>query len=256
MTSERVDVGEGEVHLWHVDPSAIVEPERLGRYASWLTADEEVRRRRFVFDRHRHAFLVARALVRGTLARYTGLEPAALRFEIGPHGRPELDPGQGGGLRFNLSHTDGRAVVAVARGEIGVDVEAEERRGELAKIAEHFFAAPEVASLQGLSGAALRRRFFAYWTLKEAYIKARGVGIGLGLDRFWFAVDEGDAGDGAAPTIAFVADFDDEPTSWCFRRLSLGSGFPAALALRQPSGAPLRVECRAVVPGEDSVGGR
>ena len=249
MTGELLDVGDEEVHLWHVDPTAIADAGRLDRYAGWLSAEEVARRGRFIFERHRHAFLVARALVRGTLARYVGAPPAALRFTIGEHGRPELDLAAGRGLSFNLSHTDGRAVLAVARATVGVDVEAAGRRGELARIAEHFFAPAEVAALAGLSGAALRERFFAFWTLKEAYIKARGVGVSLGLGRFWFEA----GAEAAAPRIAFEDGFDDDPAAWCFRRLELAPGHPAAVALRRPAGSALRIRAWEGIPGEDDL---
>jgi len=239
------------IDLWWVDPREIQGPAALKRFTGWLSEEEEARRGRFVFERHRHDFLIARALVRGVLARYTGEDPAALRFIAGPHGRPELAPGRAAeGLRFNLSHTEGRAVLAVARDEVGVDVEASARKGAPVKIAEHFFAAAEVAALRGLVDEAARReRFFEFWTLKEAYIKARGVGVGLGLDNFWFDLGATPPTDALAgqvsvdgwssitPTgdqIQFARGFVDEPSAWFFTQMSIGAGFPAALAARRP----------------------
>ena len=93
-----------------------------------------------------------------------------------------------GGLRFNLSHTDGLVVclVAVER-EIGVDVEHTARAGSVGiEIAERFSSPSEVAELRSLPFADQRSRFFDYWTLKEAYIKARGLGLHLPLDQFSF----------------------------------------------------------------------
>ncbi|MCB9701349.1 MAG: 4'-phosphopantetheinyl transferase superfamily protein [Myxococcales bacterium] len=252
MQESAIELGEGEIHVWEVDPEGLTAAERLARYAAWLSPDEEARRQRFIFERHRHAFLIARALVRGTLTRYAPvIEPAAWRFSIGAHGRPEIEAAQAAahgleGLRFNLSHTDGRAVLALARGEIGVDVEARRRRGNLRGIADHFFAAPEVAALEGLEGEALARRFFDYWTLKEAYIKARGIGISLGLDRFWFEV----GAPGAAIRIDFAPDLEDDPASWSFRRFDLGEAHPVALALRRPPAAGLAVRLWSGLPGD------
>ncbi|MEZ4381986.1 MAG: 4'-phosphopantetheinyl transferase superfamily protein [Nannocystaceae bacterium] len=246
-----IELGVGEVHVWEVEPEAIAVQERLDRYAGWLSAAEVARRQRFKFERHRHAFLIARALVRGTLTRYVpAIAPAGWRFLIGAHGRPEIDPSLGAGdLRFNLSHTHGRAVLAVARGDdVGVDVEARDRKGNLRGISSHFFAAPEVASLAGLEGPALAERFFDYWTLKEAYMKARGVGISLGLGRFWFTI-----GEGGAIAINFTDGFDDEPADWSFCRFDLGSTHPVAVALRRPRGSPLRVVLQRALPDEARV---
>ncbi|MBK8265714.1 MAG: 4'-phosphopantetheinyl transferase superfamily protein [Nannocystis sp.] len=266
-------VDEDRVDLWWIDPREIRDPEALERLAAWLSADEVARRGRFVFERHRHDFLIARALVRGVLARYTGIEPAGLRFSAGPHGRPALAPGCAGaaaGLRFNLSHTEGRAVLAVACDEIGVDVEASARKGEPAKIAERFFAPAEVAALRGLvDEAAQRERFFAYWTLKEAYIKGVGVGVGLGLDNFWFDLGRADPTDvSAAPAgadgwstiaatgdqIRFAPGFADDPSAWFFTKMSLGSGFPGAIAARRPGRAAPTVRARAAALGRRGLG--
>jgi 4'-phosphopantetheinyl transferase len=243
-----IELGVGEIHVWEVEPEAIADQDRLERYAAWLSPTEVARRQRFKFERHRHGFLIARALVRGTLTRYVpAIPPERWRFVIGAHGRPEIDPSLGAGdLRFNLSHTHGRAVLAVARGDdIGVDVEARDRKGNLRGISTHFFAKPEVASLDGLEGPALAERFFDYWTLKEAYMKARGVGISLGLGRFWFTIAEGEA-----IAINFVDGFDDEPADWSFCRFDLGPIHPVALALRRPRGAARDVTLHRALPGE------
>ncbi len=253
MRTPAIELGEGEIHVWEIDPTAVDAPEQLARYAAWMPADEVARQQRFLFERHRHAFLVARGLVRGTLTRYAPeIEPGAWRFVVGEHGRPDIDPAHGlGDLRFNLSHTDGRAVIALARGEIGVDVEARNRRGDLRGIARHFFAEPEVEALAGLDGPELAARFFDTWTLKEAYMKARGIGISLGLGRFWFVLD----GDGSI-AIRFAPDLADEPATWSFRRFDLGPEHPVALALRWPSERPMAVRLFAGAPGSPSSGSR
>jgi len=256
MSAPAIDLQEGEVHVWEVDPTAIREPQRLVRYAAWLSEDELARQGRFLFERHQHAFLIARALVRGTLSRYApAIRPAQWRFLIGEFGRPEIDlrsaPELQPGLRFNLSHTDGRAVIALARGEIGVDVEARGRRGDLRGIARHFFAKPEVEALCDLQGPALAERFFDTWTLKEAYMKARGIGISLGLGRFWFS-----QGDDGAIAISFAPQIEDDPESWSFRRFDLAAEHPAAVAFRWPRTQPLRLRLFAGLPGDPIAGVR
>ncbi len=185
--ADELTVAPGEVHVWLCEPEAIRDPAVLATYAAWMTPDEAQRQARFMFERHRHQFLIARALVRSTLSHYADIAPDAWRFDVNPWGRPDIATHHGlGDLRFNLSHTDGLVAVAVARGELGVDVEDTHRRSHPEQVAEHFFAPAEVAGLQALPPGQRPARFFDLWTLKEAYIKARGQGLALSLQGFAF----------------------------------------------------------------------
>jgi 4'-phosphopantetheinyl transferase len=154
-----------------------------------LSNEERECAERFRFERDRQVYVVAHALLRRELARYTGLAAEALRFERNANGRPELllpadvDP-EIAGLRFNLAHTRGLVGCAVTVGsDIGFDVE-EVREPAPLEVADHYFAPPELASLLGLAAVEQGRRFFTLWALKEAYLKARGDGLSLGLDGF------------------------------------------------------------------------
>ncbi len=250
----------GELHLWWARPAAAIDPDLLEAYASVLNETERERHGRFLFARHRHLFLVARALVRVTLARYVAgagapCSPAALRFAFNEHGRPDLDLSHGlGPVRFNLSHTDGLVVMLVGRGDLGVDVEDITRRTSGLNIAEHFFAPAEVEELLAFAGvhgdALAKSRFFDYWTLKEAYIKARGMGLAIPLRDFVYKL-----GDGRAPVgpegirIAFAGTLADErPGEWSFRLLRPDPAHRVALALRQPPAASLRIRCVETLP--------
>ncbi len=178
-----------------------------------LTPDERVRRDRYVREEDRHAFVVTRALVRAVLSQHGPSSPDAWRFDINAHGCPSVVDAQAGSprLEFNVSHTAGLVAMAVVRGHrVGVDVE-DARRVVREDIAGRFFAPAEVADLRGLPVAEQPRVFFDYWTLKEAYIKARGMGLAIPLGDFAFALRPP-----AAPTIAFVDGFDDDPRRWQF----------------------------------------
>jgi 4'-phosphopantetheinyl transferase len=188
---------------------------------------------------------VARALVRTTLSRYSATAPEAWRFVLGEHGCPFIDPDQNTeGLRFNLSHTTGLIVLAVTRGrDVGVDVEFEPRDSRTTKIADRFFAPSEVAALHRLPEAEQRERFFAYWTLKESYIKARGMGLAIPLKRFWFDVDTpGEICLDGAPEL------DDDPKTWAFARLRMSPQHPVAVALRCPPEHPFALRVFETVP--------
>lgn len=88
-------------------------------------------------------------------------------------------------VRFNLSHTRGLVGCALTLDSaVGFDVEHSGGRGASLELAQRFFAPPEIAALEGLEAEALRSRFYETWTLKEAYLKARGLGLSLPLDGF------------------------------------------------------------------------
>jgi len=218
-----------------------------------------VRFQRFKVARARRDFLAGRALVRATLSRYAHVEPAAWRFRINGHGRPEISgppitapsPGAaaeaagrtaGGArrLRFNLSHSRGLMACVVTDGvDCGVDVEQVGRVREPLEIAEHFFASTESASLRAASGSARQELFAALWTLKEAYIKARGRGVSLGLRRFAFTLP----GDGSV-RVRFDPELGDIESAWQFALTHPTPSHSLAVALRRGSGRDLMIEVR------------
>ncbi|MFH1466456.1 MAG: 4'-phosphopantetheinyl transferase superfamily protein [Pseudomonadota bacterium] len=236
-----------EVQLWFAFPAELHDPALLARYAALMNDEERARHDRFVFARHRHEFLVARALVRGTLSRYLpGVPPARWIFSHNEHGRPELAGPVETDLRFNLSHTGGLILLGVVRGrDIGVDVEDTERRVSFMEIADRFFSPAEMRDLHALDPAGQRARFFHYWTLKEAYIKARGKGLAIPLHHFSYAVRTGEP-----LRIAIDPAQADEPASWHFALLRPTPRHTAALAVRLPERArrPDRVQILRTTP--------
>jgi 4'-phosphopantetheinyl transferase len=173
--------------------------------------------------------VAARGGLRDVLSRYTGTTPESLRFSYGGHGKPFLgDEGGGGLLRFNVSHSNGVALYAVAAGrEVGVDIEHVREDFAGLDIAERFFSSREVAALRALPGAERPGAFFDCWTRKEAYIKARGEGLSCPLHLFSVSLTPGQP--------AALLCTDDEPQEaarWSLVELFPGEGFRAALAVR------------------------
>lgn len=202
----------GDVDVWLVDLDAGV--GRPGELVSILSADEKDRAARFVFRKDRERFIVARGLLRRVLADYVGAQPGDLRLSYGAYGKPGLEAGWGGELQFNVAHSDRLALFAVTRGrQVGVDLELV--RAEVAHegIAERFFSPGEVAVLEGLPRELRRQMFFRLWARKEAYIKARGEGLSIPLDRFCVAPglreEKTLVGEGAPPW--FVTDLAADP---------------------------------------------
>ena len=217
---------------------------KLDAYRELLTVDEHERMARFVFERDRRSFLLTRALVRTTLSRYAAVAPADWRFIANVHGRPEILDRPAGvpDLRFNLSHTDGLIACAVTIGrEVGVDVE-HVGRHLMHDVAGRHFAPKEVTDLRSLPESEQDRVFFDYWTLKEAYIKARGFGLALPLGDFAFKLNPPHA-----PAISFEPALEDDPATWQFLQDWPTPTHRLALAVRR-DGQDLPVRIRQVVP--------
>jgi 4'-phosphopantetheinyl transferase len=209
-----------------------------------LSPQEHERMARLVFERDRRRFLLTRALVRTTLSRYAPVAPADWTFIANVHGRPEiLDRPRGvPDLRFNLSHTAGLIACAVTIGrEVGVDVEHIQRR-LTHDVAGRFFAPSEANDLKALPEDERTRAFFDYWTLKEAYIKARGFGLALPLADFAFRLAPP-----APPRIAFEPALEDDPDTWQFAQDWPTPMHRLGLAVRR-EGDDLPVRIRKVVP--------
>jgi 4'-phosphopantetheinyl transferase len=228
-----------EVHVWIVEPELITDPRRLEEYRALLDSSERERHQRFYFERHRQQFLVSHALVRLCLSRYAPVPPEAWTFTLNAYGRPEVAGQWNTRLRFNLSHTDGMAICAVALDmEVGADVEDTQRKGNTLELVSHSFARAEAAALWALPVERQRERFFELWTLKEAYIKARGMGLSLPLGDFAFELRPGEP-----PRISFEPSLRDDPASWQFIQLQPSVRHKAALAVRRAPGLPLTVRC-------------
>jgi 4'-phosphopantetheinyl transferase len=169
----------GFVHLWRVDLDA----DSLDFPADILSADELTRVARFYFARDRIRFERRRVALRLLLSKYLGRPAKELRFHYGPTGKPGL--ANGGSLHFSVSHSSGIALYAVADGcETGVDIERIAHHFNWRPVASQFFSARESSFLFRLPEARQIEAFFAVWTQKEAYVKARGQGLNLGLDEF------------------------------------------------------------------------
>ncbi len=179
------------IHLWWLSTVAVDEPSLLARCNALLLPSERERLAAFLFERHRHEYLVTRALARGVLAYHLGVAPSSLTFRRTEYGRPELD--EVSELRFNLTNTTEVVACAVAVGrDLGVDAEPLARGQDILELAETVFTEGERAALAELALPARRRRAVELWTLKESYIKARGVGLSLAPHRFAIMVhDEG-----------------------------------------------------------------
>jgi 4'-phosphopantetheinyl transferase len=214
-------LGIHEAHLWRLDLDA---PGGEEAAPEILNDEERARAARFHFERDRHRFIAGRAALRRVLATYLDRAPAALVFTVGPHGKPALE---NLGLEFNLSHSGGCGLLAVTRGRrVGVDVERVRADFAGEDIARRFFAPAEVEALAASAPDEYATGFFRCWTRKEAYVKARGDGLSLALDRFEVSLEPA-----ATRTLASCLDDPSECSRWSLREVVPAPGYLGALVV-------------------------
>jgi 4'-phosphopantetheinyl transferase len=219
----------GEVDIWCCRYLEVRQPDLLSRYLALLSPEERARHDRFLVEPARHEYLVTRALARWVLSRYAAVSPESLVFAHNDHGKPRLDrPAAARGLAFNISHAAGMAVCAVASEPmvLGIDIEDVGRGGAELALADRFFAPSEVRALRALPRDRQRARFFAYWTLKESYIKARGLGLAIPLQKFAFSLRP----DGPI-LLTIDPGLNDDPARWRFALMRASERHALALGV-------------------------
>jgi 4'-phosphopantetheinyl transferase len=241
-----------EIHLWLAHYQELDDLQLHATLRALLNDAERAQETRFHFADDRLRYLITRAMVRTVLSRYADVAAADWEFTLNAYGRPEIAQRHGvHGLHFNLSHTRGLIAMGVTRKRaLGVDVENVAERQPSIGIANHFFSAAEVAALESLPEQCRGARFFEYWTFKESYIKARGMGLSLPLDRFsvHFHGEQ-------AVSITADAEIDDDPQRWGFWQCRPTPQFLLAVCAESRGGPPPRLTVRQVVPtvGESDV---
>lgn len=229
----------GALHLWCAYPGDLLDEEASRACASLLSGDERARWRRFRVERAQREYLAARALLRNALSHYRALAPQDWRFKVNAHGKPAPDPDYG--LRFNLSHSGGLAVCLISEfpASVGVDVEPLARANQIAVVAHRVFSPLEQAQLDALPPSDRPNRHLDLWTLKEAYVKARGLGLSLPLDQVSFLSDERD-GPLRLQRLEVDAALDPDPDRWSFKTLD-HAGYRIALVVESAAAGLLDV---------------
>ena len=224
---------EDELHVWRAGTAASVDTLRAAE--AFLAADERERAERFRHEPSRTAYVVARAALRRIVGAYLDNDPESVRFAYSASGKPCLaDPDGGARLQFNLSHSGEWAVYAFAINRpVGVDVEEIRQMPDLMDIARRFFAASEYAALRSLEGAGRLESFFACWTRKEAYLKARGLGLSASMSEFVVSVSASEP-----PRLLAERENPGEAHRWAFRTVDVGPGYAGAVVVE---GQPARV---------------
>jgi 4'-phosphopantetheinyl transferase len=233
------------IDLWCTYISEIRDEALWPHYEALLSEDEHARQARFRFAGDQRRFLVTRALVRTVLSRYAAVRPQDWTFSAGPRGRPTISaPRPAAALEFNISHSADLVMLGVTSGRaLGIDAESiEAREADIAGL-DRYFAPEESAALLALHPAARRRRFFELWTLKESYIKARGLGLAIALDAFRFELP-GERG----LTLHMRPELGDSPEGWRLWQLAPRGGYLAAICAARGEQAAPRITVREIVP--------
>ncbi|WP_327242722.1 4'-phosphopantetheinyl transferase family protein [Streptomyces sp. NBC_01320] len=213
---------EHPVHVW---TCAVSGPP--DGYLRVLSADELDVAERRVGDRAE--YVAAHVLLRTALSWWVPrVPPHAWVFVRSPLGRPEIaEPRAYRWLRFNVSHTGGLVACVLAAGtDCGIDVETVRRRTDTDALARRVLSSGEYAGFAGLPDAVRAHRFLQHWVLKEAYAKARGLGLRLPFDACGFLLGPG----------PLRAELPDAPQPWRFQQWRPTPWHVAALALRGGEG--------------------
>lgn len=215
------------VSLWWTGLEA--SDEAYAHLSSWLAPGEHARAARFGRESLRRRYIAGRASLRWALARALGTTPEAVPIVRGPRGRPRLD--RETDLDFNISHTEGVALIGIARGvRIGVDVEHADRDVHADGLARKFLTLEEQATLAPLDAPARRARFLRYWTCKEAMSKATGDGLSAPFRELELVIaDTVELVRGPAPY---------EPARWRLHAVAVPAAYIATVALRSDDRQP------------------
>ena len=214
-----------EVHLWKA--SLDVGIFELLSFVRVLSDDEQDRANRFYLQKHKNHFVAARGILRHILSRYLMADPGQLRFKYGPHGKPALDHTGvlGTNLRFNISHSKGLLLVVVSvERELGIDLEQIQPALVTKEIVTEVFSEQEQTRFCSVQPAIQPKMFFEVWTRKEAYLKARGIGLSVPLNQLE-VLQSGDL------SIRLEL-HDDKASDWTIQSLDFGNEYSACLVVQ------------------------
>src|SRR5262245_14325273 len=226
----------GQVDVWYLWPEHVTD-EGLHRHAQILSNDEKTRAESFRFERDRHLHLLSKAFVRILLSRYISIDPSVWEFTRNEYGKPAISrPTSAAHISFNISHTRGLiAGVFALNSTVGIDAENHQQQVDALSIAHLYLSATEYSVLCEVAASDRHRRFLEFWTLKEAYAKAQGMGMSMDLSQFTFEIHNETA------RISFHSQDAAHSGFWKFRLLRPGPEHTAAVAVCLPSQSDMQL---------------
>ena len=221
----------GQVDLWWVTIDDYT-PARGAELLTLLNVDERCRYDAFKVSSAQTQFLAARALLRTTLSRYRALKPKDWYFTLNAYGRPYIANRQNAeNLYFSVSHTDGMVACAVAHfDEFGIDIEGLDRQIDVPEMATNVLTPSEIKQLNDLPEDKRSETFILFWTLKEAYIKARSMGLTLPMTGVSFDLT------GEKLRAQFSGAIIDDPKRWTFQHFRPTPRYGISISAAPPEG--------------------
>jgi len=227
-------LGSDEAHVWTALLSEV--SGSLAVFDDLLSADERATAAHFLRPDDRCRYIAAHGILRQLLGQYQSMAPAGLVFDKNVFGKPELAPrAAGASFTFNLAHSDDVIACVVALGrQVGVDVEAIRADLDVMELAESQFSPEETAALRSISPSERIDAFFRCWTRKEAFVKARGEGLGFPLSNFSVSF-----GATEPPGLQWVIDDPSAPARWSVFDFTPTPGYAGAVVIEGRAVRPI-----------------
>jgi 4'-phosphopantetheinyl transferase len=227
-------IDKSQIHLWF--HPIFISSEKLDSALNTLTVAERETYNEFPISSPRKIeYLVTRFLVRSVLSKYLHTPPQMIEFTKGEFGRPEisLPPTD---LVFNISHCRDFVVCAIGSNcELGVDLEKTRDLSEIESIIQNHLTPQEKEVIQSFANKDQVEKFYELWTLKEAFIKAKGHGHSLRINRITFSVKDDSI------QLSTPPDIEPHPEKWGFTSLRPANGYQLALAFRTQHGSDISI---------------
>jgi 4'-phosphopantetheinyl transferase len=199
------------------------ESRHLQTHHHYLNVEEQQRASRFLAEKDQHMYIIAHGLLRLILGSYLQLPPANVAFIEHSQKKPALAPVHQSDLKFNLSHSGQKVLIAVTKAnEVGADIEIIQPQSRM-HVAERYYSASEVEQLRSLAPEEQTAMFYRIWSKKEAIVKANGQGLAEQLSAFSVSLSD-------KPETISLKDH-----HWFLYPLNIDPAYAAAVASAQPA---------------------
>ena len=228
IPKSQIFLYEDDLHIWKSPLN--IDVQRVQFLKSLLSTDETKRAERFYFDKDKEHFEVGRGILRVLLGNYLNINPKKIKFHYNQFGKPFItDQFKNSKIQFNLSHSKDMLVLVFCKtANVGIDIEFMRTDFDLLRLARQFFSKREVKELISTPSNLLREAFFNCWTRKEAFIKAKGKGLSIPLDKF-----DVSSAPGKPARLCYYNENPSEISDWFLYELNgIGENYISSVAIK------------------------